>query len=170
MAEASPRVMKPAIAAAAAGLVLAVLAGVGGVVAAVTGGFAQTAFALAWSWRRGTRAADDWRRDVLALSVLWFGGLALVALLVAWPLAALRDSGSLGAAIGLSVVSGVCLLGLWRTWPVWHALERDGGDWHVHSRSLGEVEIGTWRGLGVAVLIAAVLTVVLLLVLRACAG
>src|SRR5688572_21731154 len=163
MAEASPRLMKPAIAAAATGLVLAVLAGFGGVIAAVAGGLAQPAFALAWSWRRGTRVAGDWRRDALALGVLWFGGLALVALLVAWPLAALRDSGSLGAAIGLSVVSGVCLLGLWRTWPLWHALERDGGDWRVHSRSLGEVEIGTWRGLGVAVLIAAVLTVLLLL-------
>src|SRR5688572_18159821 len=163
MAEASPRWMKPAIAAAATGLVLAGLAGFGGVMAAVAGGLAQPAFALAWSWRRGTRVAGDWRRDALVLGVLWFGGLALVALLVAWPLAALRDSGSLGAAIGLSVVSGVCLLGFWRTWPLWHALERDGGDWRVHSRSLGEVEIGTWRGLGVAVLIAAVLTVLLLL-------
>ncbi len=163
MADATPRASKPAIAAAAAGLVLAVLAGFGGMVAAVTGAFAQAGFALAWSWWRGTRAAGDWRRDALVLGGLWVGGLVLVALLVSWPLAALRDSGSLGAAIGLSVFAGIALLILWRTWPLWHALEREGGDWRLHSRSLGEVEIGTWRGLGVAVLVAAVLALLLLL-------
>ena len=168
LAEAAPRMRKPVLAAAAGGVLLAALAGFGGVVAAVAGSLAQAAFALALSWRRGTRVdgphpGNRWRRDALALATLWCGGLALLALLVAWPLAALRDSGSLAAAIGLSVVAGVCLLGLWRTWPLWHALERDGGDWQAHWRSLGEVEIGTWRGLGAAVLVAAVLTLLLLL-------
>ena len=38
-----------------------------------------------------------------------------------------RNRESLGATIGLSVVAGVALLLLWRTWPMWHALEREGG-------------------------------------------
>ncbi|MCI4568105.1 ankyrin repeat domain-containing protein [Lysobacter sp. CFH 32150] len=148
--------------AAAVGVVLAALGGFGGVIAALAGTLAQPAFALAWSWRRGTRAAGDWRRDALALATLWGAGLAVVAVGVAWPLATLRESGSLGAAIGLSLVAGLLLLGLWRTWPLWHGLERDGGPWRTHVRSLGEVEVGVWRGLGVAALVAAVLTLVLL--------
>ena len=38
--------------AAAVGVVLAVLGGLGGVIAALAGTLAQPAFALAWSWRR----------------------------------------------------------------------------------------------------------------------
>ena len=149
--------------AAGCGVLLAGLGGFGGVLAALAGALAQPAFALAVSWQRGTRGVGDWRRDALALSGLWFGGLAIVAALVAWPLAALRDSGSLAAAIGLSGVAGGCLLGLWRTWPLWHGLERDGGDWLARWRALGEVEVGVWRGLGVALAVAVVLGGVLLL-------
>ena len=53
--------------AAAVGVALAVLSGFGGAIAALAGTLAQPAFALAWSWRRGTRAAGDWRLDALAL-------------------------------------------------------------------------------------------------------
>ena len=150
-------------AAAAAGTLLAALAGFGGVLGGLAGALAQAAFALALSWLGGTRTPGDWRRDALSLAALWLGGLVVLALLVAWPLAALRDSGSLAAAIGLSVVAGVCLLGLWRTWPLWHALERDGGAWPARWRALGEVEIGAWRGLGAAALVATVLALLLLL-------
>ena len=149
--------------AAAGGVLLAGLAGFGGLVAAGAGALAQAAFALAVSWQRRTRGGGDWKREALALSALWLGGLAVVAALVAWPLAALRDSGSLAAAIGLSCVAGVCLLGLWRTWPLWHGLERDGGDWRGHWRALGEMEVGVWRGLGVALAVAGLLAGVLVL-------
>jgi ankyrin repeat protein len=149
--------------AAAVGVLLAGLAGFGGIVAALAGALAQAAFALAVSWQRRTRGGGEWTREALALCALWLGGLLVVAALVAWPLAALRDSGSLAAAIGLSCVAGVCLLGLWRTWPLWHGLERDGGDWRGHWRALGEVEVGVWRGLGVALAVAVVLAGILLL-------
>lgn len=149
--------------AALAGLALLALGLLGGIAAALGGWLAQPALALAVSWRRGTRAPGDWRVDALALAALWGGGWVAVAALVAWPLAALRQSGTLSAAIGLSLVAGVCLLGLWRTWPLWHALERDGGAWRLHWRALGELDSGAWRGLGAAVLVAAVLVAVLLL-------
>ena len=58
-------------------------------------------------------------RRCLALLALWALGFAAAALLVAWPLAALRQSGSLPAALGLSAVVGAVLIGLWRTWPLW---------------------------------------------------
>src|SRR5688500_6946018 len=155
--------LRRAALAAGAGAVLAALAWFGGAIAAFAGALAQPAFALAVSWQRRTRTGGDWRREALALSALWLGGLAVAAALVAWPLAALRDSGSLAAAIGLSCVAGVCLLGLWRTWPLWHGLERDGGALRAHWRARGEVEAGAWRGLGVASAVALVLAGVLLL-------
>jgi len=80
-----------------------------------------------------------------------------------WPLAALRETGSLSAAIGLSIVAGVALLLLWRTWPVWHALEREGGAPGASWRALGEVEVGAWRGLGVAAIVALLLGTILVL-------
>lgn len=149
--------------AALAGTALAALAGFGGVVAALAGVLAQSAFALALSWAQGARTEPAVLRPALALAGLWGLALAGSAALIAWPLAALRDSGSLAAAIGLSGMAGVCVLALWRTWPLWRGLERgDGGDWRAQVRALGEVEIGAWRGLGAAACVAAVLALVLL--------
>ncbi|MET1161056.1 MAG: hypothetical protein ABWY48_00830, partial [Pseudoxanthomonas sp.] len=114
----------------ALGLLLAALTAIGGVWAASGALLAQPALALAVSWQRQTRARPSgwaWRGDALALLSLWAVGFLVCALLVAWPLAALRQSGSLPAALGLSAVAGALLIGLWRTWPMWHLLEREGG-------------------------------------------
>ncbi len=43
---------------------------------------------------------------------------AIVFVLVAWPLAALSQAPSLGAALGLAVALAIALLVLWRLWPV----------------------------------------------------
>ena len=157
-----PRRGPKVLLAGAAGIALAALLGLGSLPAAIGGWLAQPAFALAASWRRGTRAGGDWPGDLLSLALLWGGALLAVAALVAWPLAALRESGSLAAAIGLSFVAGVCLLGLWRTWPLWHGLERGGGSWRAHWRGLAELDAAAWRGLGAAALVALVLVPVLL--------
>jgi len=141
-------------AATLAGVVLTLLLGIDAWPVALAGALAQPGFALAVSWWRGTRTSPRWPRDAMALAGAWVAGFAVVAVLVAWPLAALRETGSLSAAIGLSIVAGVALLLLWRTWPVWHALEREGGPMAALWRVLGEVEIGAWRGLGVAAIVA----------------
>src|SRR5262245_47140583 len=108
--------------AAAVAALLSALAGFGGIAAVVGGWLAQPAFALAVrGWRGAT--APDWRRDALALLLLWGIGLLGLALLLAWPLASLRESGGLGAALACSVVAGLVLIGLWRLWPLWHRLE-----------------------------------------------
>ena len=109
----------------AAGIGLASLVFVGGWIAALGVVLAQPALALGVSWQRRTRlrpSGSAWRADALGLLALWAAGFAVSAALVAWPLSALRQSGSLPAALGLSAVVGALLIGLWRTWPLWHVL------------------------------------------------
>jgi len=149
----------------ALGVVLAASAGFGGVVAAIGATLAQPAFALAGAQWRGRTYADAhaFGRDALALATLWTLGFVLIAGVVAWPLSSLLQSGSLLAALGLSTVIGIALLGLWRLWPLWHGLERDGGPLPAHWRLLGELDVGAWRGLGVACIIAMLAAIAILL-------
>ncbi|KGM54202.1 hypothetical protein N800_04760, partial [Lysobacter daejeonensis GH1-9] len=149
-----------------AGLGLSALTVFAGPLAAVAGVLAQPTFAIAVSaWRRRDEltTASAWRRDALALLALWAVGIAAIALLVAWPLRALMDSGSLTSALVLSGVAGLALLGLWRFWPLWHAMERDGGDLRWHWQRLAELEPGAWRGLVVAVAVATIAGLVIVL-------
>ncbi len=144
------------------GMALAALTAAGGALAGFGALLAQPALALAVSWWRGTRLraaglvgiGTSLRADALALLALWSIGFCAAAVLVAWPLAALRDSGSLPAALGLSAVVGVLLIGLWRTWPLWQGLEREGGTLAAHWHGLPERDIHAWHGLGVAGLVA----------------
>ena len=95
----------------ALGVALAGLAAFAGVPALLGAVLAQPVLALAVSWLRGTRPLApgfNWRGDALALLGVWTLGFVVAALLVAWPLAALRQSGSLPAALGLSAVAGRC--------------------------------------------------------------
>lgn len=162
-----PEFRRMPAAALAIGLMLAALAGFGGVVAVLGVWLAQPALALALSWWQGSRAEAGLDppgraaivRDAVMLLLLWGVGLVLVALLIAWPLAGLRQSGSLGAAIGLSLVAGVVWLGLWRTWPVWRALERKGGDLRRRWLQLDDVQINITSGWRAATLVAAMLAV-----------
>ncbi|MFA1751141.1 ankyrin repeat domain-containing protein [Xanthomonas campestris] len=146
--------------AAAAGVVLTLLGGVGGVVAALALWLAQPAFALAVSWLRGTRALPSHPRALLPglppLLTLWGVGLLALGALITWPLTALRDSGSLAAALALSVAVSAALLGLWRTWPLWGEVERDGGPLTPRWHALATQELHAWRGLLVAALVLAV--------------
>ena len=157
----------PAGIALAVGLVLAALAGFGGAVAAAAGILAQPALALAVSWWRGTRPVPAGVRtgtgEALPVLALWAGAAIAAALLLAWPLTALRHSGSLGAAVGVSAMASAVLLGLWRTWPVWHALQRSGGRLDTLWRKLPQHDAGVWRGLGVAAALALALAGLLLL-------
>lgn len=139
------------------GALLAVIAGLGGVVAALGATLAQPAFALALSRWRG-RAADAGDRrallqQVLALVVLWALAALLLAVVLAWPLSALLDSGSLAAALALSLVIGLAWLVLWRLWPLWRGVEAEGGALVRHWQALATLDPGSWRGLGVAAIV-----------------
>lgn len=160
------RILLSPIALLLAGLVLSALTVVAGPLAAVAGVLAQPVFAIAVSaWRRRDELTTPsaWRRDALALLGLWSVGITAIALLVAWPLRALMDSGSLTSALVLSGVAGVALLGLWRLWPLWHAVEREGGDLRWHWQRLSDLEPGAWRGLVVAVAVAGIAALVIVL-------
>jgi len=148
-----------------AGVVLAAVAGVGSVLAAVGGTLAQPLFALAVAQSRGRAPGDarTLRRDALALTLLWSLGVAAIAALVAWPLSALLQRGSLLAALALSAAVGVALLGLWRVWPLWPALEHDGGTLPEQWRGLGDFEPGAWRGLGVAAIVVVLAALIIVL-------
>ena len=148
----------------AAGVVLAVLAGFGGIVAAIAGWLAQPVLALALRWWRdgAVPARKALQGDVLALAGLWGGGLLIAAALVAWPLSALRESGGLGAALGLSAVVGICVIGLWRTWPLWRGLEREGGTLPEHWHTLGDSDTSGWHGFAAAACVAGLMAMVLL--------
>ena len=157
MAEPRPRPRISPWLALLVGLALAGLTALGGVAAAVGAVLAQPPLALAVSWWRGTRAPAqgfDWRNPAGALLLVWACGFALAALLLAWPLAELRQSGSLPAALALSTAAGLLLIALWRSWPLWHGLEREGGVLAQHWQSLARREIHAWRGLAVAALVA----------------
>ncbi len=141
----------------ALGVALAATTVFGGIIALAGALLAQPLLALAVSWWRGTRlraSGAALRGETGALLALWALGFAATALLVAWPLASLRQSGSLLAALGLSAMVGAVLIGLWRTWPLWQGLEREGGTLKAHWHGLPERDIHAWHGLGVAALVA----------------
>ncbi|MCD7098104.1 ankyrin repeat domain-containing protein [Stenotrophomonas sp. MMGLT7] len=153
---AAPR--RVAAIAVAAGLALALCAAVGGVVAVLGVWLAQPTLALGVSWWRRSRALPQKAWPALrALAwpplAMWGTGLVVLALLVAWPLAALRDSGSLAAALALSVAVSAALLALWRTWPLWQEIDREGGRLDERWRQLAGQDLQSWRGLVVAVLV-----------------
>jgi len=147
------------------GIVLAVLAGFGGAVAVIAAWLAQPALALAVRAMRNGRplAREVLSRDARALLALWGGGLLLAGGLVAWPLLSVLQSGGLGAVLALSAVAGLCVLGLWRTWPLWHAVEREGGPLARQWQALGERDASGWHGMAAAACIAAILAGIVLL-------
>ncbi|WP_226467613.1 ankyrin repeat domain-containing protein [Luteimonas panaciterrae] len=155
----------------ALGVGLALLTGFGGVLAVLGGWLAQPVLALALRWWRGEAREDAkktldtvaLRQDLLALGLLWGGTLLATAALVVWPLTALRESGSLGAVLGLSAVVGLGVVGLWRTWPLWRAVEREGGSLAQRWHQFGESDASGWQGVAAAACVAVVLTLVLVL-------
>ncbi len=153
-----PRFPTAAIGLAAAGLVLIGLAGLGGWLAALCGLLAQPVLALAARRQRSPAPLlpAHIRVELWPLLALWALAVGGVGLLTAWPLSSLLASGSLPAALALSAVSGGALIVLWRFWPVWQGLERDGGALGDHQRALEGLEPGAWRGLGIALGVGAV--------------
>jgi len=167
MAEADRRQRRFAVGAACIGIVLGLLAGIEAPIALLPGLLAQLALALAVSWWHGSRTLPGTpqalKRSLSGLFLLWGLGLLLAFALLAWPLQALRQSGSLGATLGVSAMGAALLLGLWRTWPVWRAMEREDASLPALWQRLPQQDATSWSGLGVAAAVAIVLGGLLLL-------
>ena len=89
-------------------------------------------------------------RDARALLSLWSLGLLASGLLVGWPLLELLRDNGLGVVLALSATAGLCVLGLWRTWPLWHGLEREGGSIGSHWQALARRDASGWHGAAAA--------------------
>ncbi|KFN50057.1 ankyrin repeat domain-containing protein [Arenimonas composti] len=91
---------------------------------------AQPAWAAGLAGWRGLRSPALADRLTLRSSLggagLWLAAAALLALAVGWPLAALRETGSLAAALALSALAGAVLLCVWRAWPAFALALREG--------------------------------------------
>jgi len=148
----------------AGGVLLTTLAGLGGV-AALAAVLAQPLYSLAIVQLRGRPplAPRALQREGGWLALVWGAAVALSVAVVAWPLSALLEGGSLLAALGVSLMAGVVLLGVWRLWPLWHGLASEGGTLRQHWQELGELDAGAWRGLLVAGCVSAILGAVVLL-------
>ncbi|MDH5835183.1 ankyrin repeat domain-containing protein [Luteimonas kalidii] len=161
----APASRRQALAAAAAAVALTLAAGLGGVVAIAAGVLAQPALALAvrgWRLRRDADRATL-GRDARALLALWAIAVGLAGLLVAWPLSALLAGAGLGPVLALSAAAGLCVLALWRSWPLWHAVERDGGPLARQWEALGERDASGWHGLAAAACVAVIVGTLVLL-------
>ena len=119
--------------------------------AGVLAWLAQVPMALGIALLRGTQRGARLGRDAAALALAWAGGFALAVLLAAWPLPALRSAPSLLSVLAMSTAGAVLLLVLWRYWPLWHGLEREGGGIGKQRAALDTHQRGAWSGLQVAV-------------------
>ena len=107
---------------------------------------AQVPAALGAASLRGSRPRPA-AADAAPLALLWGAGFLLAGVLAAWPLSALLAAPSLGAALALSAMAGVLLVLVWRQWPAWHALEREGGRLRARFGGQDDAERQSWRGL-----------------------
>ena len=123
---------------------------------------AQPALALGLGGLRGIRPVARLdavaRRDALGLALVWAMGFVLLALAAGWPLAALRETGSLAASLALSAMVGAVLLCLWRAWPVYGLAERESGRLAALAAAVGSAgPADAGRGFVVAMMVLAVL-------------
>ncbi|RZL97439.1 MAG: ankyrin repeat domain-containing protein, partial [Variovorax sp.] len=110
-----------------AGLLLAAACWFDGPTAGVLAWLAQVPTALGIAFLRGTRKRARLGADAGTLALLWGGGFLVAGLCAAWPLQRLLALPALLPVMLLSALAGVLLVLLWRHWPLWHALEREGG-------------------------------------------
>src|SRR4051812_46520212 len=112
---------------------------------------AQAPMALGIALLRGTQRGTRLGRDVLALALAWGTAFVLAVVLGAWPLHALLAAPGLLPVLAVSTAGAMSLLALWRFWPLWHGLERHGGNAGQHLAKLDTHQRGAWSGLQVAV-------------------
>lgn len=112
---------------------------------------AQAPMALGIALLRGTQRGAQLGRDALSLALAWGCGFALAVAFGAWPLRALLAMPDLLPVLAMSTAGAVLLLVLWRYWPLWYGLERQGGSIGKQLALLETHQRGAWSGLQVAV-------------------
>jgi ankyrin repeat protein len=112
---------------------------------------AQVPAALGVALLRRTRGKARLGRDALSLALLWGAAFLLAGALAAWPMQALLASPGLVPTLAMSGASAAVLLLLWRHWPLWHGIEREGGGIGARHAAQDAHERGAWSGLQVAV-------------------
>jgi hypothetical protein len=125
---------------------------------------AQPVLALGWSGVRGSRdlgrPAYPLSADIASLATLWWLSFALLALTIAWPLQALRESTALTPALVLSFCLGCVFLGLWRLWPAYVEAARQGQSFsRLVLASPGQDAVGPLAGLTATLWVFVVLLV-----------
>lgn len=154
---------KPAYAALLCGALLTLASGAGGVLGVGALWLAQPAFALGLRGWRGTPLTPALlRRELPLLLGMWLAGPALLGVLGYLPLRALLGGGSLGSALLFSVALSAVALLLWRSWPLWQALETEGGPLAARRGLLDSLPWYSWRGLGVGISLLLLCVLVLL--------
>ncbi len=112
---------------------------------------AQAPMALGIALLRGTQRGSRLGRDGWALALAWGGGFLLAVMLAALPMRALLGAPGLLPVMAMSCAGAILLLVVWRYWPLWHGLERQGGTIGKHLAALGTHQRSAWSGLQVAV-------------------
>ncbi|MEO6155467.1 MAG: hypothetical protein ABIP16_07045, partial [Thermomonas sp.] len=111
---------------------------------------AQPPMALGIALLRGTQRGTRLGRDAGVLALAWGGGFMVAGVLGALPLRALVAAPALMPVLAMSSAGAILLLALWRYWPLWHGLERQGGSIGTQISGLASHERGAWSGLQVA--------------------
>lgn len=151
-----------AVAALLCGLLLTLCSVIGGVPGVLALCLAQPAHVLGIrAWRRTRLTPALLRADLPLLMGMWLLGPALLGALAYWPLSRLLAGGSLGSALLLSVVVSALALLLWRSWPLWQAIQTEGGPFAARRHLLDSLSWHRWRGLGVGASLLAVCALVL---------
>ncbi len=112
---------------------------------------AQAPMALGIALLRGTQRGSRLVRDAVALALAWGAGFMLAMVLGTWPLRALLRAPDLLPVLAMSTAGAFLLLALWRYWPIWHGLERQGGNIDKYLAALKTHQRSAWSGLQVAV-------------------
>ena len=143
------------------GMLLTAATGLGGIVAAACGIPAHVLLGAFWQDRRQSGSGRQ-PKALLNRLLLWLLAGVAVAALVAWPLHSLLRTRALGSAVALSLLSGFVLIALWRNWPRWGRIERDGTGL-LAARRIPIIDQADWRGLGAALAALGMLVSLLLL-------
>ena len=146
MLEALPSRLRLALIAVA--VLTALAMGVSGWQALVLGALSNLTAGLAFS---GRELLAQWKA-VASWALAWLLALAGIGLVVAWPMRSLLETGGLHAALALSAMLGLALVGVWRFSEAWRMPQVSATSaFKASSEDLTPAQAWSWQGLAFAV-------------------